>query len=136
LAARPAASPSPAAAAPQASPGPELRRAPRFRLQAEVSLSSDSNFFTGFSGDISETGVFVATYESVLPPGTEVQLTLKLPGRPTLEVAGRVRWVREHSDRAPGVFPGMGIEFEKLGEQEVTAIKEFLRRREPMFWAE
>ncbi len=112
------------------------RQSPRHRLQAEVSLSSESNFFTGFSGDLSETGIFVATYEKLLPPGSQVDLSLKLPGRPPLNVSGVVRWVRDSADRAPGVFPGMGIEFGQLSPQDAAAVQSFLQKREPMFWAD
>ena len=99
-----------------------------------MSLASESNFFTGFSGDLSEGGVFVATYEALLPPGTEVELALALPDRPPLRVPGVVRWVREHNDRTPGVFPGMGIAFQAIDPQAAAAIRSFLQHREPLFW--
>ncbi|MGI5863853.1 MAG: PilZ domain-containing protein [Myxococcales bacterium] len=137
-AARPAAAPqaSPPAAGQVAAAGADRRQSPRHRLQVEVSLSSESNFFTGFSGDISETGIFVATYETLLPPGTPVDLSLKLPARPALSLSGVVRWVRDSTDRTPGVFPGMGIEFRQLSSQDAVAVQAFLQKREPMFWAE
>ena len=105
-------------------------------MQVEVTLASESNFFTGFSGDLSEGGVFVATYEKLLAPGTSVEIALALPGRSPVKLAGTVRWVRDPSDQMPGVFPGMGIRFKTLSADETALIKDFLETREPMFWDE
>ncbi|HEY3448802.1 MAG TPA: PilZ domain-containing protein [Myxococcales bacterium] len=140
----PAAAPlAPVAAAPAPSqPRPadgmfgEARRGSRMRVNAEVTLGSESNFYTGFSGDLSEGGVFVATYEKLLPPGAAVEVTLALPDRPPLKVTGKVKWVREPADHSPGVFPGMGIQFDQVHAEALSVIKSFLQRREPMFWDE
>ena len=105
-------------------------------MQAEVTLGSESNFYTGFSGDLSEGGIFVATYEKLLPPGTAVEVALALPNRSPIKVMGRVRWVRETTDHSPGIFPGMGIQFDGMHPEALSAIKSFLQRREPMFWDE
>ncbi|MFN7130657.1 MAG: TIGR02266 family protein, partial [Myxococcales bacterium] len=129
---------------PKQAPGPKRAEAKsaanrsyrRVSMQTEVSLSSDSNFFAGFSQNLSEMGVFVATYSQLLPVGTEVELTLNLPGKPPLRVHGVVKWVRETDDRQPGMFPGMGILFEELSEADARHIKEFVAHREPLFWAE
>ncbi|MGC4117366.1 MAG: TIGR02266 family protein [Myxococcales bacterium] len=135
--------PAPVAVPPAPAPVPqraadglfgEARREARQRVQAEVTLGSESNFYTGFSGDLSEGGVFVATYEKLLPPGTAVEVALALPNRPPIKVTGKVKWVRETADHSPGVFPGMGIQFEVVQPEALSVIKSFLQRREPMFW--
>ena len=139
-----AAAPAPVAAAPRvASPelkaalaGVNQRVAQRVRLETEVSLASDSNFFAGFSSDLSESGVFVATYGRLLPRGTAVELTLALPGRPPMQVAGVVKWVRDNADNNEGIFPGMGIAFENLNDHTSGLIKNFMQEREPLFWSE
>lgn len=150
----PAPAPAPAAAAPpepEAAPAPpatpaparapggtykEARSSPRMRMHTEVTLGSESNFYTGFSGDLSEGGVFVATYEKLLPPGTPVEISIALPNRASVQVPGKVRWVRDAHERTPGVFPGMGIQFDALSEEVSAAIRSFLQCREPMFWDE
>src|SRR5690606_3700680 len=74
--------PTPARAPSQASPEPrpdERRRQPRVQLQAVVGYHSEDNFYTGFSSDISEGGLFVSTI-NVLPAGSRVQLAFSLPG--------------------------------------------------------
>ena len=43
---------------------------PREKLEANVGATTESNFFVGFSGDISEGGVFVATYVTLPMCGT------------------------------------------------------------------
>lgn len=111
------------------------RSSPRVKVQVEVTMQSESNFFTGFSGDISETGVFVVTYQRLLPPGTPVELTLALPGEPPISLAGAVRWVRE-AGTGSGKLPGMGIAFANVGERETVAIQRFICGREPLFWSE
>src|SRR5207237_787078 len=53
-------------------PGREVRpRAACARMQAEVDFESDSNFYSGFSSDVGEGGLFVATV-NLVEPGTEV----------------------------------------------------------------
>src|SRR5256885_554164 len=52
-------------------PGREVRpRAACTRMQAQVDLASDSNFYSGFSSDLEEGGLFVATV-NLVEPGTE-----------------------------------------------------------------
>ena len=48
----------------------ERRRLPRASLATELSLYSGSNFYAGFTEDISEGGVFVASY-AMLPVGAQ-----------------------------------------------------------------
>jgi uncharacterized protein (TIGR02266 family) len=109
------------------------RVAARVAMQTQVDLSSDSNFFTGFSTNISEGGLFVATV-NVLPPGTPVDVTFSLPAGTRLTVKGEVRWTREVNDRTPEVFPGVGVRFTELDAAVVSQIKTFVEQREPLFF--
>lgn len=132
--------PAPVARAPSAAPTqvakPQGRRAlARVRMQAAVDLQSDSNFFTGFSTNISEGGLFVATVQA-LPLGTEVDLGFSLPGGKKIAVKGRVRWTREVNDQTPEIFPGVGIQFVDLDPQVAQALQQFVSAREPMFFPE
>ncbi len=135
---RAAAAPAPAAPAPAPmNAGDANRRAsPRVKLHAEINMASDSNFFAGFSEDISETGVFVATYAKLLPPGTPIDLSLTLPSRPPIKVSGVVKWVREPREDTPGVFPGMGVAFQGLNLQDANTVREFIKARDPLFWTD
>jgi uncharacterized protein (TIGR02266 family) len=105
----------------------------RVKLQAAIDLRSDSNFFTGFSTNISEGGIFIATVESV-PRGTQVDLDFTLPGGRPLRVTGVVRWSREVNNRNPDLMPGVGVQFTDLAPEVASAISAFAARREPMFF--
>jgi uncharacterized protein (TIGR02266 family) len=107
--------------------------AARVAMQTQVDLSSDSNFFTGFSTNISEGGLFVATV-NVLSPGTPVDVTFSLPAGGRLSVKGEVRWTREVNDRTPEVFPGVGVRFTEVDPAVVSQIKSFVQQREPLFF--
>ena len=113
--------------------GGSSRSTTRVPLQTQVDLSSDSNVFTGFSTNLSEGGVFVATLK-VLPVGTPVDLIFSLPGKVRISVRGEVRWIREIDDRTPDVFPGVGVRFVDLSPDAAQALHRFVAEREPLFY--
>jgi uncharacterized protein (TIGR02266 family) len=107
----------------------------RVRMQAAVDFGSDNNFFNGFSANISDGGLFVATV-NLLPIGTEIELHFSLPSGERIQAQGVVRWVREVSDKHPDAFPGIGVQFTRLDEQAQAAVERFVHSREPMFYVE
>jgi uncharacterized protein (TIGR02266 family) len=113
--------------------GGGLRSSPRANLTAEVDLSSDTNFFSGFSTDIADGGLFIATL-SVLPVGSLVGVSFTMPSGAKIEAKGEVRWVRALDERAPTMFPGMGIRFVELSAAAKKTIADFVAEREPMFF--
>lgn len=115
-------------------PAPK-RQSPRVRMQAQVDFESDDNFFNGFSSNISDGGLFIATV-NVLPLGTNVDVGFTLPTGERIECKGVVRWVREIDDRNPDSHPGMGVQFVDLEERAAGAIEQFIQQREPMFYVE
>lgn len=136
ISARPKAPAAPkpvAAAAPK--PGPEGRQAKRVPMQAQIDFGSDSNFYSGFSTNISDGGVFIATV-NVMPLGTHVDLSFTLPSGQAVHAKGVVRWVREVNDKLPDAFPGIGVQFQELPEEAHDAIHGFVAEREPMFYPE
>ncbi len=112
-----------------------LRSSARVQLKTEVDFSSDSNFYSGFSTDVADGGLFIATL-SLLPVGSVVALKFTIPGAGEVEAKGEVRWVRALDDRAPYVFPGMGVRFVDLTPQSHALITAFVAQREPMFFPE
>jgi uncharacterized protein (TIGR02266 family) len=114
---------------------PAQRISPRVAMQAVVDLNSDDNFFNGFSSNISDGGLFVATVD-LKPIGTEVDLSFSLPSGERVAAHGVVRWVREIDDKHPESFPGLGIQFTRLTEPAQQAIGHFVESREPMFYVE
>lgn len=112
-------------------PEMEHRAAPRTSLVVELHMASDSHFFSGLSGDISEGGVFVSTYRD-LATGTPVDLEFELPGSDrVVKAKGEVRWHRSGSPDAP---PGVGIAFEELADEDRAVIHRFCTFRPPLYY--
>lgn len=114
---------------PSSPDGVEHRAHARVKIEVDVGMHSDSHFFTGLSGDLSEGGVFVATYRAV-PVGSKLELDLPLPDG-TIRVLGVVRWTRPASDDAK---PGIGVAFEQLAEEDRKRIAKFCAEREPLYF--
>ena len=127
----PAAARAPAAEA--ATAGAAKRARSSVHMQTNISLGSDSNFFTGFSTDILSGGIFVATVETV-PRGTRVEVDFTLPGGRPLKASGVVRWLREPNSSTPELMPGVGVQFNELQPEVASVISDFVRRREPLFY--
>jgi uncharacterized protein (TIGR02266 family) len=124
------ASPLPSLAA--EAPGAERRAAPRLPIEAEVGLQSETNFFTGFTEDISTGGIFIATYDTK-EIGERLDLSFTLPDGHLINAPGIVRWVREFNELTPDTIPGMGIQFEELARADLAAITGFVEQRPPLF---
>jgi uncharacterized protein (TIGR02266 family) len=106
---------------------------PRESVEANVGASSETNFYVGFSGEISEGGVFVATYNT-LDVGALVTLHVSLPGGFEFKAPGRVHFVRDPMDMSDEAEPGMGVKFEALTSEHRELILRFVRKRAPMFY--
>jgi uncharacterized protein (TIGR02266 family) len=113
----------------------ERRRAHRAQINVEIGLRTETNFFVGFSGDISEGGILITTV-ALLPIGTAVKLTFSFPGGLEVEAEGDVAWTREGVAFDSDLEPGMGIRFTHLSDAALAAIQEFASIREPIFYAD
>jgi uncharacterized protein (TIGR02266 family) len=118
---------------PQASVDDERRSKPRRKINVEIGLQTETNFFVGFSGDISEGGIFVTTV-TLLPVGTAVMLSFSFPGGIEVEAEGQVAWTREGAAFDSDLLTGMGIRFTQLNDAALAAIQEFVSIREPIFY--
>ena len=125
--------PVPSAAIDAARRERERRDRSRVALDVDIGLHSETNFFAGFGDDISEGGLFVATYD-LLPVGTQLSLSFVVPLGPQVNVRGRVAWIREAVTMNSELHPGMGVEFEDLDADGARAIQAFLHRRAPIFY--
>lgn len=105
------------------------REFPRVALQVDINMASESHFFSGLSGDLSEGGVFVSTYREV-DIGSPVDVEFNLPNG-AINAHGVVRWHRVASDSAP---PGVGIAFDDLSDEQKKVIQAFCARREPLYY--
>jgi len=121
---------------PKNQPGnqPDQKRThPRVAVEVEVSMHTEHNFYTGLTENLSEGGLFVATYEN-LSIGTLVALTIRLPDHEPFKAQGQVRWVREHSEFTSDVSPGVGVEFTELQTNDQALIEQFIQTRTPLFY--
>jgi len=115
-------------------PGQERRTAQRIEIELEVGLTSESNFYTGLTQDISTGGLFVATHH-LRPVGQHITVHLTLPGTPKILIDCEVRWLRESSAlHGTSHTTGMGLKFAELTPQARLAIANFLRARESIFY--
>lgn len=129
----PSAPPGRLPSAPPAAPVQPVMLGPRENVEANLGASSETNFYVGFSGEISEGGIFVATYNT-LDPGTLVTLHVTLPGGYEFKSPGRVHFVRDPMDMSEDAEPGMGVKFEALTTEHRELVLRFVRKRAPMFF--
>ena len=110
----------------------EIAIAPRQRLFSQVDLHTESNFYSGYSGDLSDGGVFVVTY-APLKLGQSVEVELSLPGGLFISGTGRVAFLRSPAGHNADLSPGAGIVFEELDTAARRAAESFMCHREPTF---
>ena len=112
----------------------ERRIQPRLDVELSISFESESNFFMGFSMNISEGGLFIATHD-YKPIGDALTVRFDIPdeGKP-IDVRCQVCWVREYNSMTPDTIPGMGVQFTDLSPWDHERIQDFCESlREPMF---
>jgi len=111
----------------------ERRQYVRKVLKTSVGMSTETNFYSGFTNDISEGGLFVATY-GLMEVGSTVQIEFDLPdGGSAIEARAEVRWVREHNPYSDA-GPGMGLRFLELDDEAQRRITAFVAQRDTLFY--
>lgn len=109
------------------------RRHTRYRVDLDVTVTSEHNFYAGFVENMSSGGIFIATHQ-LRPVGEKLEFSVHLPGQEhPIKGEGEVRWVRVYSETS-NVPPGMGIRFLEIDDDSVKNIEAFLAQREPMFY--
>ncbi|MFO0625138.1 MAG: hypothetical protein U0325_05925 [Polyangiales bacterium] len=102
------------------------------RLEAELGVHSESNFYTDFLGDITNHGgIFVATWTAVAI-GTACEVELQFPGDLRADVQGVVRWRRQVTDVDSSTSPGLGVEITRANDEAWGLIKRFISKRDPI----
>jgi len=112
---------------------PAAAEAVAINVNTVLSMNTDHQFFTGFSENIEEGGIFVATFEPK-PVDAQVIVNFKLPGGHPVTARGVVQWVRDYNPMAPEMAPGMGVKFTDLLPGDKRAIEEFAKKRAPLFY--
>ncbi len=125
--------PSPTASRAEPSDGQQPgRQSPRLAVAVDVDLESDNTFFAGMTENLSEGGLFVATYDT-FPVGTVLDIVINLLEMPPIHASCVVRWLRYEASSNADYAPGMGLQFVDLDEEDRRMITEFLQLREPFF---
>jgi len=102
-------------------------------LDEQLKVDGDSHFYCGFSENIDEGGIFVATFD-IKKINSKILVTFTLPTGRTVTAKGLVRWVREYNPSTPEMAPGMGIRFIQLHPDDAKAITVYLKQRAPIFY--
>ena len=118
--------------APQGEP-----QAPQVAMAVEVDFGGDTNLFVGFSENISEGGVFMATY-APRKVGERFPIKFTLPGHHrAIACEVEVSWVVTPAtldDASRGTVPGMGLRFLDLAATDRDTLTRFISQREPLFF--
>ena len=116
----------------------ELEDEPRKRPQAtrvevNVSLVSEHNFYVGPTRRIDSGGVFIAT---MMPPpvGTRLQVRLGLADGRKLDLEGEVSFVRAKNTTTGRQPAGCGVKLFSVPGWAVDAIDRFLQARQPIVY--
>ncbi len=94
---------------------------------------SETNFFTGFSQDINQGGLFIATY-NILNIGTNLLVKMFLTPQKTISLNAIVQWIREHHEDNEDVSPGMGVIFPNITAADQLAINHFMENNPPVYF--
>jgi uncharacterized protein (TIGR02266 family) len=110
------------------------RAATRAAVYVCVDLSSEHNFWSGLTMNMSDGGLFVATH-NIVPVGTQLVLNMVLPFETEpIILLSEVRWTRPYSGQ-DDVPPGLGLRFVELDAGALAKIKRFVATvREPLFF--
>ncbi len=96
----------------------------RREFEVKVDFFSANTFFTGFTENISEGGLFIAT-EAPFEIGDELDVTLSVMNREATNYKVVVRWIRPPG--AIGGLPaGMGVQFKHIEEVEREKLQAFI----------
>jgi uncharacterized protein (TIGR02266 family) len=118
---------------PRSAHGQRKRDAIPINISTMLNIDTDHHFYNGFSENIEEGGIFVATFDPK-PVDAQVVVNFKLPGGVPITAQGVVHFVREYNPLSPSTAPGMGVKFTHLLEKDKKAIESYLEMRAPIFY--
>jgi hypothetical protein len=101
------------------------------RVEVNVSLVSEHNFYVGPTRRIDSGGVFIST---MLPPpvGTQLQIRLGLADGRKIDLEGVVAYVREKNAISGRQPAGCGVRLVSIPGWAIDAIDRFLLARQPI----
>ena len=116
-------------------------RAPRVDAKLDIDFDIDlgskedaHTFYTGFTKNISEGGLFISTSQ-YLEIGHKLTIQMGIPPnkeKTTLEC--EVRWVRRDDNHDLNGFYGVGVQFINLSPEIKSQINQFIKNKETLFY--
>lgn len=106
------------------------RNVPRIPAKLRVTHGRENEHtLSDYSINFSSGGMFIETTR-VFPQGTEIQLEFELPeSSSVINSKGRVAWTNYPEQPSnPSLPGGMGIQFLNLTPEELTVIRDFIKR--------
>src|SRR5262245_31461069 len=103
----------------------DRRHSAREDIKIPVDYSAVDAFFSEFTTNINEGGMFIET-ENPATIDSVVQLQIRLPelDKP-IRLGGRVAWLSDGKGQSP---PGMGIEFQEMTPELRSKINDLVRK--------
>ncbi len=93
-------------------------RAQRVDVSLNVVFRANESHYFAKAGNLSETGLFVATKKTI-PAGTPLHIVFGLPPNlPRISSEGIIRWAKEQE--------GVGVELTSLTAEQKLALQKFL----------
>jgi hypothetical protein len=113
----------------------EPRQRPRLtRVEVNVSLVSEHNFYVGATRRVDSGGVFISTMLSP-PVGTPLEIRLGLPDARKVDVQGEVAFVRDRGATGGRQPAGCGVSLLALPTWAAESIDRFLSARPPIVYS-
>jgi len=101
----------------------ERRGCPRAKVTWPVTLITSEAQIEGVIENFTPKGLFVSCAE--VPPSEGIlRLVIKVPGRQTVNVAGKVIWSTIVDATESGARLGVGIEFTKISQSDLQVLHE------------
>ncbi len=102
----------------------DKRKNARIKKQVKSEVFSEEHVSFSSAVDLSKGGIFISTPEP-LGNGSEVKMSIHIPGHGEMEVKGVVKWVRESETDSEKA--GMGIEFIDLNSDLKKKLDDFIK---------
>ena len=110
---------------------PNTRQAKRTPVTLKIKFKSATldEFIERYAVDVSHGGIFIRTKEP-LAVGTSMKFEFQLKdATPLINGEGTVVWTRENDPTRPGVAPGMGVRFDRLGDGSQNVLEKILAEK-------
>lgn len=102
----------------------DSRKHARVESRLRCWCEGDNVTFYARVGNLSEGGLFLRT-STPLAQGTRTRVRLMVDEAPTVEAPALVVWARNEDDQGS---PGMGLQFEDIGEWEREQLRQLIDR--------